>query len=120
MIIDFEHHYTPFELWKQRGGKKGEMVRVFSPEGKEIRPMYDADYDIPLHLKYMDMAGIDMAVLAKTLDTFEQSKMFNDGCAEAVKTYPKRLIGFAAGFPLAGKPGLDEMDRAIKDLGLKG
>jgi len=120
MIIDFEHHYTPYEIWKQRGGKKGEVVRIFSPEGKEIRPLYDVDYDIPRHLKVMDMAGIDMAVLAKSLDTFEEAKIYNDSCAEAVKTYPKRLVGFACGLPLGGKRALDEVERAVKDLGLKG
>jgi aminocarboxymuconate-semialdehyde decarboxylase len=120
MIIDFEHHYTPYEIWKRRGGKKGEVVRIFSPEGKEIRPLYDADYDIPLHLKYMDMAGIDMAVLAKSLDTLDDVKIYNDRCAEVVKQYPKRFIGFASSIPVGGKPVLDEVDRSIKDLGLKG
>ena len=120
MVIDFEHHYTPFEMWKKRGGKPGQMVRKFTPDGREIRPMYDADHDIELHLKYMDMAGIDMAVLTKTIDNLEEARMFNAGCSDATKKYPNRFVGFAATAPLEGKPGLDELDRAVRDLGLKG
>ena len=103
MIIDFEHHYTPIETWTKRGGKKGQVVRTFSPEGKEIRPLYDADHDIELHLKYMDIAGIDMAVLSKNLDDLEEAKLFNESCSKVVRQYPQRLIGFASTLPLRGK-----------------
>ena len=120
MVIDFEHHYTPYEIWKGRGGKPGEIVRVFAPDGKEIRPLYDADHDIPLHLEYMDMAGIDMAVLAKCMDSVEDVKIYNDDCAEVVKEHPKRFIGFASVIPTRGKAALDELERAIKGLGLQG
>ena len=120
MIIDFEHHYTPLETWTKRGGKKGQVVRMFSPEGKEIRPLYDADHDIELHLKYMDMAGIDMAVLSKNLDNLEEAKLYNDSCAKVVRRHPKRLVGFANTLPLRGAAALDELDRAVQDLGMKG
>ena len=120
MVIDFEHHYTPLETWTKRGGKKGEVVRMFSPEGKEIRPLYDADHDIELHLKYMDMAGIDMAVLSKNLDNLDEARLYNESCAKVVRQYPKRLIGFANTLPLRGPAALDEVDRAINELGMKG
>ncbi len=120
MIIDFEHHYTPIETWTKRGGRKGEVVRTFSPEGKEIRPLYDADHDIDLHLKYMDMAGIDMAVLSKNLDDLEEAKLFNESCSRVVRQHPKRLVGFASTLPLRGKPALDELDRAVREFGMKG
>jgi len=120
MIIDFEHHYTPIETWTRRGGRKGQVVRMFSPEGKEIRPLYDADHDIELHLKYMDMAGIDMAVLSKNLDDLEEAKLYNTSCAKVVKQYPKRLVGFAATLPMRGQPALDEVDRAVQELGMRG
>jgi len=47
MIIDFEHHYTPYEIWKRRGGKKGEVVRIFSPEGMKtyIAKIRELDLD---------------------------------------------------------------------------
>ena len=120
MVIDFEHHYTPIETWTKRGGKKGEVVRMFSAEGKEIRPLYDADHDIELHLKYMDMAGIDMAVLSKNLDDLEEAKLFNESCARVIRQYPKRLVGFASTLPMRGQAALDEVDRAVKEFGMKG
>ena len=120
MVIDFEHHYTPYETWKRRGGKEGEVVRMFSPEGKEIRPLYDADHDIELHLKYMDQAGIDMAVLSKNLDNLEEAKLYNESCAKVVKQHPKRLVGFGSTLPLRGKEAIDEAERAVKEFGMKG
>jgi len=120
VVIDFEHHYTPLETWTKRGGKKGQVVRMFSPEGKEIRPLYDADHDIELHLKYMDMAGIDVAVLSKNLDNLEEAKLYNESCAKVVRQYPERLVGFANTLPLRGQPALDELDRAIQELGMRG
>ena len=41
MIIDFEHHYKPYTLWKKRGGKPGEVVRIFDEEGRQIRYEFD-------------------------------------------------------------------------------
>lgn len=120
MIIDFEHHYTPHAIWKKRGGKPGEIVRMFSSDGKEIRPLDDASHDIHLHLKNMDIAGIDMAVLTGTVDNLEEAKLFNDECSKVVKQYPKRFVGFASTIPLGGKPALEELGRSVKNLGLKG
>jgi len=120
MIIDFEHHYMPYEVWKKRGGKSGEIVRQFAPDGKEIGPLDDANYNMELHLKHMDMAGIDMAVVTGGAHGLEEARLYNDKYAELVKQYPKRFIGFANTVPLEGKPALDELERAIEDLGLKG
>jgi len=120
MIIDFEHHYIPYEIWTKKGGKPGQIVRVFSPDGREIRPLDDASHDIQIHLKNMDIAGIDMAVLTGTIDSLEEAKLFNDSCSEVVKKYPKRFVGFASTMPLRGKPALGELERAINDLGLRG
>jgi predicted TIM-barrel fold metal-dependent hydrolase len=120
MIIDFEHHYTPYDIWKKRGGKPGEVVRMFSPDGRELRPLDDASHDIQLHLKNMDIAGIDMAVLTGTIDNLEEARFFNDECAKVVKEYPKRFTGFASTMPLEGKRAFDELERAIKKLDLRG
>jgi predicted TIM-barrel fold metal-dependent hydrolase len=37
-----------------------------------------------------------------------------------VKEHPKRFLRFAAAMSLRGKPAFDEMERAVKDLGMKG
>ena len=120
MIIDFEHHYTPHVLWKRRGGQAGQTVRVFSSDGRPVRSIYDALHDIQLKLEHMDIAGIDMAVLTGSADNMEEAKVFNESCAKVVEQYPNRFIGFASTLPLEGKKALDELERAVKSLGLKG
>jgi predicted TIM-barrel fold metal-dependent hydrolase len=107
MIIDFEHHYTPYEIWKRRGGKPGQTVRVFSPDGRAVRSIYDTSYNIETHLKHMDIAGIDMAVLTGSADSMEEAKLFNESCAKVVEQYPKKFLGFAATLPLKGKEALN-------------
>jgi len=120
MIIDFEHHYTPYEIWKRRGGKSGQVVRLFSSEGKAINTLGDADHDVQTHLDTMDRAGIDMAVLSGSIDSLEEARLFNDQYSRVAEKYPKRFAGFASTLPLGGKPALDELERAIRGLGLKG
>ncbi|MFB3887613.1 MAG: hypothetical protein ACE144_20535 [Thermodesulfobacteriota bacterium] len=41
MIIDWEHHYLPEELWLKKGGKKGERA-IFREEGKQRGTMHHA------------------------------------------------------------------------------
>ena len=121
MIIDFEHHYKPYEMWQKRGGKPGEVVRIFDEDGRQIRYEFDNTYDISLHLRHMDLAGIDMAVLSMMgMATLEEAKTVNDSFAKVVAEYPQRFVGFAGTMPLQGKPALDELERAIRCLGLKG
>lgn len=121
MVIDLEHHLQPYEIWKKRGGKKGEIVWQRDANGVVIRPLDNATYDVQIHLKNMDAAGIDMAVLsAPTADSLEEAKVFNNHFAELSREYPKRFAGLASTLPLGGKPALEELERAIKDLHLKG
>ena len=121
MVIDVEHHLQPYEVWKKRGGKPGQIVIQHSADGKIMRPLDDATYDIQIHLENMDIAGIDMAVLSGTsVDSLEDARTFNNHFAQVVKQYPKRFAAFAITLPLGGKPALDELERAIKGLGLNG
>lgn len=121
MIIDLEHHLEPREVWEKRGGKPGQLVMQLAPDGTPLRPLDDSTWDVQIHLKYMDMAGIDMAVLSCTeANTVEEAKAFNNCFAEVVKQYPDRFVAFGAAPPLGGKPALEELQRAIKGLGLKG
>ena len=121
MIIDLEHHLEPPEVWKKRGGKPGQRVMQYAADGTPLRPLDDSTHDIAIHLKNMDIAGIDMAVLSGTeVDSLEEAKIFNDHFAAIVRQYPKRFAAFATTSPLGGKPALDELDRAVNELGLKG
>ena len=121
MVIDFEHHLQPREIWEKRGGKPGQTVLIYTPDGRPVRPLDDSTHDIQIHLKNMDAAGIDMAVLSGTqVDSLEEAGIFNDHFAAVVREFPERFVAFATTLPLGGRPAFDELERASRELGLKG
>lgn len=65
MIVDLEHHLEPREVWEKRGGKPGQLVVQHAPDGTPLRPLDDATHDVSIHLKNMDIGGVDMAVLER-------------------------------------------------------
>jgi 5-carboxyvanillate decarboxylase len=82
-----------------------------------------------VRLKVMDEAGIDMQVLSFSmpgLEVFDASdgtslaKVINDRLSQAVKQYPTRFAGFAALAPQNPDAAAEELERAVKKLGLKG
>ena len=125
MIVDFEHHYLPEELFLRKGGKKGEKVTVYK-DGKASSTMPPTLCDAEEHIRIMDSAGIDVAVLLKSaapLDPkaiLEETRLWNDGTAETIRKYPKRFVAFAPIPPLSGEEVLYEMERAVGSLGFKG
>lgn len=80
-------------------------------------------------VKQMDEAGIDMQVLSLVspgVQVFDApkgttlAKKINDKLAEAVSAHPTRFAGFASLAPQDPGEAADELERAVKDLGLKG
>jgi predicted TIM-barrel fold metal-dependent hydrolase len=80
-------------------------------------------------LKTMDENGIDMQVLSLTIPGVEQldsqigtalASKTNDALSEVIKSYPNRFLGFAALAPQSPEEAADELERAVKELGLKG
>jgi aminocarboxymuconate-semialdehyde decarboxylase len=121
MVIDIEHHLEPKESFEASGGKTGQTVFLRAPDGTILRPLDDASYVVEVHLKHMDLAGIDMAVLSAPEEmSLEKAKTFNDFFSRVVKQCPGRFAAFAVTVPLGGDPAFAELDRAVKELGLKG
>jgi predicted TIM-barrel fold metal-dependent hydrolase len=121
MIVDVEHHLQTKESWVKSGGKPGQTVILRTPDGTILRPLDDASWDVEIHLKNMDAAGIDMTVLSSpSVMPVEDAKSFHEYFASIVKKYPKRFAAMASVLPLGGKASFDELERAIKGLGLKG
>lgn len=121
MIVDLEHHiYTEEEL-RRRGGKPDRTERTWDSEGRlRIHPSLQLSH-IEKHLQFMDEAGIDISVLTVHVQRdLEEVKKSNDFLAKVVREDPLRLVGFAATLPLGGKPAFREMERAVKDLGMRG
>ena len=119
MVIDWQHHLTPEPIWRARGGKPGEVLK-FNQYGKMTMILYEECHDIEKQLADMDTAGIDMAVLSESPYTVEECKLVDDTYALLMKRYPDRIVGLAPCAPLLGKEAFVELERAVKDLGLKG
>jgi uncharacterized protein len=77
----------------------------------------------------MDGAGIDLAVVSLTSPGCEQldpkvgtrvARSANDTLAAAMERHPGRLTGFAALAPKDPEAAAKELERAVKELGLKG
>src|SRR5262249_33429685 len=80
-------------------------------------------FDLDAQIQDMDRAGIDLAVQTCILGwdtTLENCRLLNDCAAKIQKAYPGRFVGLAHIPPLAGEPALNEMERAVSDLQLKG
>ena len=120
MVIDLENHLYP-PGGQQGNNESGKICERYWDEKGTLRLRLSRDAsNVDKYLQFMDDAGIDMAVLSNHARNLEDGKKWNDYCASLIKKYPKRFSGFATVPPLGGKPALDELERAIKGLGLKG
>lgn len=69
----------------------------------------------------LDRAGVTQAVVpARDAETNWGEKVSNDYLASIVKQFPDRIIGFAGADPLKGRAAVEEIERAIRELGLSG
>ena len=72
-------------------------------------------------LALFDREGIDRAVLpGEDHEVVTGKRTGNDKLAEFCAADPERLIGFAGADPLKGMDGVRELERAVRDLGLRG
>ena len=122
MVIDFEHHYVPIEL-AQRVGINTETRTIVEEDGVPKANVHSQLFDLDAQIQDMDRAGIDLAVQTCILGwdtTLENCRLLNDCAAKIQKVYPGRFVGLAHIPPLAGEPALNELERAVGDLQLKG
>ena len=61
MIVDFQHHYTPPELMDN---SKGSILTRLNANQDPILRLTPLLADLPAHVRMMDQAGIDAAVLS--------------------------------------------------------
>jgi aminocarboxymuconate-semialdehyde decarboxylase len=123
MVIDFQHHYIPVQLAKKRGLYSETGRTMLEEGGLPATTMHQRLYDLDLQLDDMAQAGIDLSVLSCLLGwsaPLEDCRFINDDLAAIQKKYPHRFVGLAQAPILEGKTALDELRRAIGDLGLHG
>ena len=121
MIIDFHHHYTPPEL--MRTGTDGSTVHLDENGNPHYR--FNAELaDLPAHVRMMDRAGIDVAVLSCG-EGFDQPnlatcRLINDRMYQAERDYPDRFIGLAHVPALDPRESALELKRCAVELGFPG
>jgi len=123
MVIDFQHHYIPVELAKRRGLYSETGRTMLREGGLPATTMHQRLYDLDLQLRDMDEAGVDVSVLSCLLGwsaPLEECRFINDDLAALQEKYPNRFVGLAQAPVLDGKAALEELRRAIGDLGLRG
>ncbi len=123
-VIDAQLHYVPREVAKkaaavaEAAGKTEFIARI-----KKVAASTTVTVNDENSLDNMVKCGVDMAVLVnqRWLDAgLESCKVINDGLSELVKKYPDRFIPCADVPYLEGPAAIDELERAINYLGLKG
>lgn len=119
MIIDFQHHYTPPELLGQ--GDVG-ILRL-DEYGNPIYKLNPLLADLPSHIRMMDRAGIDAAVLScgSGFDqtSIEICRLINDQMRQAELDYPARFIGLGHVPAFDTLACADELKRCV-ELGFPG
>lgn len=141
--IDFETHFVTPEwidaLYQNKDyprlvENKQEKTRRLYFTATAVEPFSDVLLNRLLDLgqnrfKDMDAAGIDIQMLSLTAPGVEQfdpqtgtklARQANDVLAETIQQHPERFSGFAALSPKDPEAAVKELQRAVKDLGLKG
>jgi len=122
MVIDFQHHYIPVELAKKRG-LYAEETTYLEEGGLRATTMHKRLYDLDLQLREMSEAGIDVSVLSCLLGwsaPMDECRLINDDLAKVQANYPGKFVGLAQAPVLEGQEAIQEIDRAVRNLGLKG
>lgn len=121
MIVDFQHHFTPRELFKEDPGDR--RILTYDENGAPSYISHSLLFDLDEHIRMMDFAGIDAAVLtsgAGMCADIERSRFINNKAKEAERNYPGRFIGAAHVHPLGGKEAVHELERCSYELGFQG
>jgi predicted TIM-barrel fold metal-dependent hydrolase len=122
MLVDFQQHYTPPELFK--GKADGAVSVQLDQDGNPNYLLNPQLADLTSHLRVMDEAGIDAAVLSCG-SGFDQPdlatcRLINDRMRDAEKAHPGRFIGLAHVPAFKAAEAAAELKRCAVDLGFPG
>jgi predicted TIM-barrel fold metal-dependent hydrolase len=107
------HMHVPDPPGAERSEGANAMARYFGadPTPRGVEEMYQT-------YKELDILGVIFSVDAET--TSGRPYTGNDWTASVVKKYPDQFIGFASVDPWKGAAAVNEMDRSVRELGLRG
>lgn len=140
-VIDFQSHIFPEEYIDEMNRASGNVVLESPDLQSGMSYFYDKRLkcrintatfqgrDSDRRIEHMDKLGIDIQVLsipAPGADRFEETdavplaKRANNAIASFCKRCPRRFLGLATLPTSSIKASLDELERSIDDLGLRG
>jgi aminocarboxymuconate-semialdehyde decarboxylase len=124
--IDIFNHVFP-KSWFDRYIASGAAGKEIGKRMANATVGFDLDYRFRVLDEFGDVTQVitlgqpPIEVLGGPADTPAIAREANDGLAELVAKYPDRFIAFAASLPVNNvDASLDEMRRAIDQLGAKG
>lgn len=123
MIVDFQHHYIPRKLLEARGGAKS-VKADFNKDGHPRHLYGPLLADLDAHIRMMDGAGIDIAVLAcnEGFDNqdLDACQYINKEMKKAENDYPGRFISLGCAPTLGGAAAMKELGRCAEEYGFPG
>jgi aminocarboxymuconate-semialdehyde decarboxylase len=141
MVIDFQSHIFPEEYINEMGRVQGNVILEPPDPQSGMSYFYDKRLkcrintatfqgrDPERRIEHMDRLGIDIQVLSippPGADRFEAedavaiARKANDAIARICKKFSDRFVGLATLPTSSIKASLDELDRSVKELGLRG
>jgi uncharacterized protein len=141
MIIDFQAHVFPPEYLAAMERLDGAVILERPDPHSGMSYFYDKKLacrintctlqgqNIERRLQHMDQYGVDIHVLtipAPGADRFEgdaarqMARIANDAIAAIARKHPERFVGFFTLPTCDVRASLDELERAVNDLGLRG
>lgn len=136
LIIDFHSHFYPKAYLDALKDSKGHATLETSPRG-ELLLKYAGDYNIVVgghvnlddRLEAMKSCGVDMQVITLTTPGVEReepklgaslARLTNDSYGEIMEKFPDKFVALAA-LPMQDPQAAEEeLERAVKELGLRG
>jgi 5-carboxyvanillate decarboxylase len=121
-----EKKYPILEVYQQEKLLERELLFLKPQMRETVGRLYDIGEG---RLREMDEAGIDMQVLSLVTPGVQPldpaggtalARKVNDKLSEAVRRYPERFAGLASIAPQDPAAAATELERAVKELGLKG
>lgn len=141
MVIDFQAHIFPKEYVEEMRRLDGAVIVEEPDPHSGMTYFYDKALrcrintatfqgrDIEQRIEHMDQLGIDVHVLtipAPGADRFKGeaairlAQIANDAVAAICRNYPHRFVGFFTLPTCSVKASLDELERSVNELGLRG
>ena len=130
IVIDVHAHVLVPEVVK-RTFEHSQYARGVAVDGGVPEPLFKRMTELPLRLREMDATGVDMQIISPSImqqctygfepqEALELDRRSNDRVAEIVAQHKDRLIGLGS-LPLHDVAlSATELERCVRDLGLRG